>query len=316
MDIQLSIIFALLLLSSLCLDTYMHRKDKEITLLSAGCWSVFWIGIALAFAGYLMVFESTHLAELFLTGYVLEKALSVDNLFVMMAIFTWFDIPGKYRHRILYWGVLGAIFFRGIFVYLGTSLLAFGPWVEIFFAVVVIYTAFLMLRTPDDEQIEDYSEHIAYRCVKKLFPVIPTIGSNKFFVKAVTAGGRNKWHATPLLLCLAVIEFSDVVFAFDSVPAVIAVSQDPLIIYSAMMFAILGLRSLYFVLAALKDYLVHLEAAVVAILFYIGIKLCVNAFDKLFDTGIHITPTVSLLVVFIVLSAGILASLSKPKIAE
>lgn len=173
-------------------------------------------------------------------------------------------------------GIIGAIVFRGIFVAIGTGLLMLGPWVEVVFAIVVAWTAVMMLRKGDDDDaIEDYSQHIAYRLVKRFFPIWPKLRGNAFILsqKEVDAelakpenadvqvgrkGGVAR-YATPLMLCLAVVELSDVMFAFDSVPAVIAVSREPLIVYSAMMFAILGLRTLYFVLEALKQYLVHLE---------------------------------------------------------
>lgn len=323
-------VFIGIALGALLLDIVTHRDDKPITLTGAAAWSVFWIAISLAFAGFLYVQHGSEIASLFITGYALEKVLSVDNLFVFMAIFAWFKVPDGYRHRVLYWGIIGAIVFRAIFVAIGTGLLAFGPWVEIVFAVIVAWTAVMMLRAEEGDEEEDYSKHMAYRFAHKLFPVWPKLYGHNFFVsraaleqevqkpenRGLSLQEKGKWFATPLLLCLFVVEVSDVLFAFDSVPAVIAVSREPLIVYSAMLFAILGLRTLYFVLEALKRYLVHLEKAVIVLLFFIAGKLALNATNHLFHHGISLDPDTSLLIVLGVLAIGILASLIFPEKEE
>lgn len=328
--IETVLVFCVLSIGAIIVDLFMHRKDNAITLTNAIGWSIFWIVVAFVFAGYLYIHHGKETASLFITGYALEKVLSVDNLFVMMAIFSWFAIPDGLRHRVLYWGVIGAIVFRAIFVAIGTSLLSLGVWVEIVFALIVAWTAIMMLKSGgDDDEIEDYSQHLAYRIVKKIFPVWPKIVGHNFLlnkkqIQHELQKDENKtlstqlvsnklFYATPLLLCLAVIELSDVMFAFDSVPAVIAVSQEPLIVYSAMMFAILGLRTMYFVLEAMKKYLVHLEKAVIVLLFFIAIKLMLNATDHLFNHGMNISATWSLLVVIIVLVIGIVASIIFPE---
>jgi tellurite resistance protein TerC len=320
-------VFVGLALAAFVLDMVTHRDDKPITLLGASLWSVFWVAISLAFAGFLYVEHGSAVASLFVTGYALEKVLSVDNLFVFMAIFAWFKVPDGLRHRVLYWGIIGAIVFRAIFVAIGTSLLAFGPWVEIVFALIVGWTAVMMLRSGgDDDDEEDYSQHLAYRFAKKLFPAWPRLYGHNFFVsrkkledevsksenKDISLAARGAIFATPLFLCLVVVEVSDVLFAFDSVPAVIAVSREPLIVYSAMLFAILGLRTLYFVLEALKRYLVHLEKAVIVLLFFISAKLALNATGHIFPHGYSIGPNVSLIIVLAVLAIGILASVIFP----
>ncbi|WP_462402419.1 TerC/Alx family metal homeostasis membrane protein [Pseudomonas sp. Marseille-QA0332] len=320
-------VFAGIALGALLLDMLTHRGDKPVSLAKASIWSVFWVAISLGFAGFLYVQHGAQVASLFVTGYALEKVLSVDNLFVFMAIFAWFKVPEGLRHRILYWGIIGAIVFRAIFVAIGTGLLALGPWVEIAFAIIVAWTAVMMLRSGDGEETEeDYSKHMAYRFAKKLFPVWPKLYGNQFFVrrqtlevelrkpehKGISLAGKGGLFATPLFLCLAVVEVSDVLFAFDSVPAVIAVSREPLIVYSAMLFAILGLRTLYFVLEAMKRYLVHLEKAVIALLFFIALKLGLNATDHLIQHGHTIDPNTSLLIVLAVLALGVLASVLFP----
>ncbi|MES2819063.1 MAG: TerC/Alx family metal homeostasis membrane protein [Pseudomonadota bacterium] len=321
-------VFVGLALVALAIDLFTHKGDKPISLLNASLWSVFWVVISMAFAGFLYVSHGSQVASLFVTGYALEKVLSVDNLFVFMAIFSWFSIPDNLRHRVLYWGIIGAIVFRLIFVVIGTGLLAFGPWVEVLFAVVVAWTAVMMLKSSgDSEGIEDYSGHIAYRATQRLFPVWPKLHGHNFFISRKEAEGelrkpgnggislaaKGAWFATPLLLCVAVVEVSDVMFAFDSVPAIIAVSREPLIVYSAMIFAILGLRTMYFVLEALKRYLVHLEKAVIALLFFISAKLALNATDHIFHTGYAIDANTSLIVVLVVLAIGIVASVLFPE---
>lgn len=335
-------VFAVLSMGAIAIDLFAHRSDQPMSFKSASLWSVFWILVSLVFGGYLWIHHDSETASLFFTGYALEKVLSVDNLFVIMAVFSWFNVPEGYRHRVLYWGIIGAIVFRMIFVAIGTSLLALGPYVEILFALIVGWTAVMMLRRDEDSDAdEDYSEHLAYRWVHRFFPVWPRLHGHHFFLRGeelaearalhpdvrLEPAGEDLKHpehnhpqsikkgalvATPLFLCLAVIELTDVMFAFDSVPAVIAVSKEPLIVYSAMMFAILGLRTMYFVLEALKGRLVHLEKAVVALLFFIAVKLGLSASEHLLHHGYEISPNTSLLVVLVVLALGIAASFVFP----
>ncbi|SSY81022.1 TerC/Alx family metal homeostasis membrane protein [Alysiella crassa] len=339
-------VFVILSVGAIAIDLFAHRDDKPMSLKSASLWSVFWILVSLAFGVFLWFHHGSEMASLFFTGYALEKVLSVDNLFLMMAVFAWFKVPDGLRHRVLYWGIMGAIVFRMIFVAIGTGLLALGPYVELVFALIVGWTAVMMLKQDDgDDENEDYSEHLAYRWVHKFFPVFPRLYGHNFFLNAtelqkaretypdvkLELAGEDVKHpenshpspmkkgqlvATPLFLCLAVIELSDVMFAFDSVPAVIAVSKEPLIVYSAMMFAILGLRTLYFVLEALKGYLVHLEKAVIVLLFFIAFKLGLAATNHLFHHGFEISPNESLVVVLVVLTLGVVASFIFPEKAE
>lgn len=321
-------VFTLLSLGAIAIDLFAHRNNKKITLTNATLWSLFWVLVALLFACYLYLHHGNEIASLFITGYVLEKALSVDNLFVIMSIFSWFAVPNRYRHRLLYWGVIGAIVFRAIFVLVGTKLLLLGPWMELIFAAIVAITGIMMLNDKGEKgAIQDYSDHFAYRIAKKIFPSYPKIVGAYFLltqkrVNKELAKPKNRsfaqkipkslLYATPLFLCLVVIELSDVMFAFDSVPAIIAVSHEPLIVYSAMMFAILGLRTMYFVLEAMKQYLVHLNKAIICLLFFIAAKLALNASDHFFNHGIHISPIFSLYVVLTLLILGVLASFIFP----
>lgn len=330
-------IFIGLLIFSMLVDFVTHREDKEVSLGSAVRWSIFWVVISFVYAGFLAVHHSTEVASLFLSGYVLEKVLSVDNLFVFSAIFAWFQIPNKLRHRVLYWGVIGAIIFRLIFVVIGAGLLkAFGSYAELVFALLVGYAAVMMLKGGDDDEEVDYENHLANRFVHKIYPVVPRLFGHAFVVKreeveAVnqhevkepelktwleTQAGRALRFATPLLVCTAVVELSDVMFAFDSVPAVIAVSKEPLIVYASMLFAILGLRTLYFVLEALKSMLHHLEKSVIVLLFFIAIKLFLSASLHLWGFGYELSANASLVVVLVVLAAGVIASIAFPESKE
>ncbi|OOF38330.1 tellurium resistance protein TerC [Rodentibacter rarus] len=318
--LEASIIFFSVILLSIYIDLVSHRHSKEITVKNAALWSVFWISLAMMFYIYLYFRFEPEWADLYLAGYVLEKSLSIDNLMVFTAIFASFGIKGRLQHRILYWGILGALVFRAIFVIIGTGLFLASPWVGFIFAAFVLWSGWKMLQSGDDnkEDIEDYTHHWSVRLAGKLMPIFPKLEQDKFFIKhtelnetqlsSVTRKGLR--YATPAFLCLIAIETSDIAFAFDSVPAVIAVTQEPLLVYAAMIFAILGLRSLYFILAALTKYLVHLEKAVIALLFFIGIKMGIQSWNHaVFDTGIHISANISLFIVLGVLAIGVLSSL-------
>ena len=330
--------FIVMSLGAIFIDLYAHKKDEAMSLKSATLWSIFWVLVSLAFGGYIWKTHGADYAKLFFAGYALEKILSVDNLFVMMAIFSWFKVPEAYRHRVLYWGIIGAIVYRLIFVVIGSGLMALGRPVEFLFAGIIAWTAYMMMKDDDkDDEEEDYSEHLAYRWTHKIFPVWPRLYGHDFFLNAqelekaqqenpevklelagedvkhpeqshARAYKRGAWVATPLFLCLAVIELTDVMFAFDSVPAILVVSKEPLIVYSAMMFAILGLRTMYFVLEALKGMLVHLEKAVIVLLYFIALKLLLSALGVY-----HISANASLLVVLVVLTLGIVASFIFPE---
>jgi len=322
------IIFLAVVALSVYLDLFAHRKSTEITLSDAVRWSIFWVTLAMGFYGYLWVRFSKEWADLYLAGYALEKSLSIDNLMVFMAIFASFAIKGVLQHRILYYGIIGALIFRAIFVLIGTSLFLASPWVGFLFAAFVIWSGFKMLQGggDDDDELEDYSNHWSVRLTGKLMPIYTRLHLDRFFVRhheLLEANGDRtpnqitrlgKTYVTPAFLCLMAIETSDIAFAFDSVPAVIAVTQEPLLVYAAMIFAILGLRSLYFVLAALTKYLVHLEKAVIGLLFFIGAKMLLQSWNHaVSDTGIHISPGMSLSIVLGMLALGVVASFAFPE---
>lgn len=328
LEAETVVIFAVLAVLALATDIWAHRKDEPIALKQAVGWTLFWITVSMGFAFFLYYHFNFEVASLFLAGYLFEQALSVDNLFVMMAIFAWFKIPDVFCHRVLYWGVLGAIVFRLLFVAIGSSLFALGPAVEVVFALLVAFSGVMMLKKDDkEEESTDFSSHFAYKAVRFFLPVFPRLCGHNFFIsqkevdkelqkeenRNVVLKRHGPVYATPLFLCLAIIETTDVMFAFDSVPAVIAVSREPLIVYSAMIFAVLGLRSMYFVLDALRQYLVHLEKAVTVLLFFIAFKLAASASLHLTGYGIDISVYTSLLVIAVILGLGILASFVFPQ---
>lgn len=270
-----------------------------MTLRDAARWSVFYVAISLAFAAWLFAARGAEDAALFLTGYVLEKVLSVDNLFAFTLVFSYFGIQPGHRHRVLRWGVIGAMVFRLVFVLVGSVALFLGRFAEIGFGLVVGWSAVKMLRSDGDPEEVDHDARWYVRWTRKMFPV--ATGSDDRFLARI--GARRA--ATPALFCLVAIEATDLVFSFDSVPTVIAVTRKPLIIYSAMVFAILGLRSLYFVIEALKDSLKHLGKAVVVVLLFIAAKLVLRG-----ALGWDLSPFVSLFIVSAVLALGIAFSLA------
>ena len=324
------LIFFAAIAFSVFMDLFAHRRTKEITVLDASLWSVFWVSLALAFYGYLWVRFDKQWADLYLAGVALEKSLSIDNLMVFMAIFASFGIKGVLQHRILYWGIIGALVFRALFVAAGTGLFHLAPWVGFGFAAVVAWSGWKMLTARgEDKEIMDYSEHWSVKLTERLMPIFPRLHAERFFLTRVIVNDLAKADptiklakdaaifATPAFLCLMAIETSDIMFAFDSVPAVIAVTQEPLLVYAAMIFAVLGLRSLYFVLAALTKYLVHLEKAVIALLFFIAFKLTLQSGEHVFGWDfLHIGPNTSLLIVLGTLGAGVVASFIWPEKAE
>lgn len=290
-------VFVLVVATSVWMDLRLHKGSETISIRNAVVWSLIWIGIGCGFGLFVRQrFGPSYMSDYF-AGYALEKALSIDNLMVFIAVFSYFKINGALQHRILYYGILGALVFRGIFALGGTALLALGPGVELIFGLIVLLSAVQLLRGGDDASEEDYSEHKVVRMARRFLPVFHRLDGNRFVIPKLRAeaiiaehppseplnrplGTVSHW-VSPALVCLAVIEVSDLMFAFDSVPAVIAVTREPVLVYAAMIFAILGLRSLYFVLAALAESLVHLEKAVFCLLFFIGGKLWLSASDDI-----------------------------------
>jgi tellurite resistance protein TerC len=246
--------------------------------------------------------------KLYMTGYLVEKALAMDNVFVISMIFTYFAVPRIYQHRVLFWGILGVIVLRAIMIGLGAALVMNFSWILYVFAVILIATGVKMLYAIDDEP--DIANNFALNFLKKRMPLTKELHGEKFFVKLPdSTGGKMVWFATPLFLCLVLVEIADVVFAIDSVPAIFAITPDPFIVYTSNIFAILGLRALYFALAAMVHRFHYLKYALAFVLIFIGGKIFLG--DWLFDG--KVPAEISLGVTFGLLFGGVVYSLWKSR---
>src|SRR4051794_29326958 len=269
-------------------------------------WSGIWVGVSLLFAGALALTLGGGAAVDFTTAYLLEKSLSVDNLFVFALIFGYFKVPRAYQHRVLFFGVIGALVFRGIFLAAGVALVSKFTAILFVFGAILIWSAIKLVRDTDDTV--DPGQSLAVRLLRKVMPVSDTYSGAKFVVRE--AGKRV---ATPLLAVVAAIEAADLMFAVDSVPAVLAVSDEAFIVYSSNAFAILGLRALYFMLSGMLERFHHLGKALAFILAFVGAKLFLQAGHKLISPSIPEIPSVvSLGVIVVALTVAIVASLRRP----
>lgn len=276
-----------------------HRKSHEVKIKEALIWSAVWISLALLFNYGIYVFMGKEKAIEFLTGYVIEKSLSVDNLFVFIMLFTYFNVEAKYQHKILFWGILGALVMRAIFIFAGVALISKFHWIIYVFGAVLIYTGFKMLFHKD-EKIEPDKNPLV-RLFKKFFPVTEEAQGGKFFVKL-----DGKTFATPLFVVLLIVEFTDLIFAVDSIPAILAITNDTFIIFTSNVFAILGLRALYFALSGITKYFHYLKYGLSAILVFVGIKMTIVDFYK-------VPILYSLLVICSILVVSVLLSIAFPK---
>ena len=290
----------------LTIDLLAHRGAHVIGFKEAAWWSALWVGLALVFALVVALTLGGNAGVEFTTAWLLEKSLSVDNLFVFALIFGYFKVPRAYQHRVLFLGVLGALVFRGIFLAAGVAVVNQFTAVLFAFAAVLLYSAWKLLKDEDDAY--DPGQSVAIRLLRKVVPVRDEYAGTKFFVKE--AGKRV---ATPLLAVVVAIEAADLVFAVDSVPAVLAVSDDAFIVYTSNAFAILGLRALYFLLAGLLERFHLLSKGLAIILAFIGVKLVMQASHKTISHSIPEIPSLlSLAVIITVLTAAILLSLRRP----
>lgn len=266
------IAFAVLFFAMITLDLVVgHKKGKEIDIKSSLKWTGFWIGIALAFGVGIYFFKGQTKALEFLAGYLLEYSLSVDNLFVFLMIFTYFSVPPAHQHTALFWGIMGALVMRGIFIAVGVVLVTKFSWLIYVFGVFLIYTAIKMARG-HGEEIHPEKNPIL-RLLHKMMPVTTDYGDGKFFLHI--DGVR---HATPLLAVILVIGPTDLMFAIDSIPAILAVTTDPFIVYTSNVFALMGLRSLFFALAGLMSIFYYIRHGLVVILMFVGIKMLIQGF--------------------------------------
>jgi len=284
-----------------------HKNDHVIKAKEAGIWTSIWVTIALGFSGIIYWLFSSGLTEnptelspdgavlKYITGYLIELSLSIDNVFVIAVIFSAFKIPAIYQHRVLFWGILGAIVFRALMILFGVALITKFDWVICLFGVFLLFTAFKMLK--NDEHAFDPNNSFVLKQIKKIYPITSEIGGPHFFIKkkGVTA-------ATPLFVALVVIELTDILFALDSIPAILAITADPFIVFSSNILAILGLRSMYFLISRMLQKFRHINYSLVVILSFVGVKM-------LLSHHVKFPEWVSLSVISVSLLCGVLASL-------
>lgn len=303
------LVFITIVLGLLVLDLgVFHRDDHEIGVAESLKMSGFYIALGLAFSGFVWwQIGPTETAQ-YLTAFVVEKTLALDNIFVIALIFGFFAVPRAYQHRVLFWGILGVIVLRGIMIGLGATIVAQYHWVLYIFAVFLILTGIKMLMA--DDKPYDIASNPLLRVLKKRFHVTDELHGHDFFVKKPhPETGRLVRYATPLFLALVMIEFADLVFAVDSVPAVFTITTDPFIVYTSNIFAILGLRALYFALAAILHRFAYLKYALSVLLVFIGSKIFIAdlmGWEKF-------PPEWSLGITFAILGAGVLVSLVKTR---
>ena len=283
MIVWISFIASILLFLALDLGVF-NKTPHIISSKEAGKWTGIFATISFLFSGVIYWLYSTNYianpdalkpAEAsikFITGYLIELSLSVDNIFVIAIIFSSFRIPQKYQHRVLFWGIIGAIVFRGLMIYFGVLLIHKFSWTTYIFGVFLIFTAVKMLFSKEEDKFEPKKSFV-YRTLRKIIPVTTHIDGEHFFVKR-----RHLTAATPLFVALVVIEVMDVIFAIDSVPAILAITSDPFLVFSSNIFAILGLRSMYFFLSHMLNRFAHLEYSLIAILSFVGLKMLLHDF--------------------------------------
>ncbi|MGV8169425.1 MAG: TerC family protein [Candidatus Nanoarchaeia archaeon] len=292
--------FLLLVVIFLVLDLgVFHKKQKEVSLKEALVWTGIWFGVAMLFNLFLYLEFGGEVGLKFLGGYLLEKSLSVDNLFVIFLIFQSFRVEKKYQHRILFWGIIGAIVLRGLLIILGVALVEKFHWIFYVFGAFLIYSAVQMVRKKDEEF--DPHESWIVKVMHKIVPVVREHKKGNFFARQ---NGRRA--VTILFVALVVVEFSDVVFAFDSIPAIFGITTDPFIVFTSNIFAILGLRSLYFVIAKVHDMFKYLSYGLAIILAFIGVKMLIMDW-------VHISIGLSLGIVFGLLAVSIVGSIVASK---
>ncbi len=293
-------LFNLFLLAMLALDLgVFHRKAHEVSLKEALTWSVVWIALALLFNVGIYFWLGPTPALEFLTGYLIEKSLSVDNIFVFVMIFSYFQVPALYQHKVLFWGILGALAMRAIFIFVGVALIQQFHWLIYVFGGFLVLTGVKMVWT-HGKKIEPEKNPVI-RLFRRMMPVTQNYEGDRFFIRHA-----GRLFATPLFLVLLFVEFTDLIFAVDSIPAIMAITMDPFIIYTSNAMAILGLRSLYFVLAGMMQKFVYLHYGLAAILVFVGGKMLLSDLYK-------ISVGVSLAVVATLLLAAVVASLLRAR---
>ena len=293
------IFFAVFILAMLALDLgVFNRKSHVIKMKEAMLWTLFWVTLALLFGTGIYFFYGHGKAMEFLAGYLIEYSLSIDNLFVFMLIFRFFNVPRAYEHKALFWGILMALVTRAVFIFAGVALINTFSWVMYIFGAFLIFTGIKMALNKQTEVHPD--KNIAIKLLRYVIPVTSRFSGASFFV--VKRGVR---HATPMLAVLLALETTDILFAIDSIPAVLAISKDPFIIYTSNVFAILGLRSLFFAISGLMKLFHLLHYGLAAILTFVGVKMLIEDF-------FHVPVTISLLVIASILVMSIVSSVIWP----
>ncbi|HWM91807.1 MAG TPA: TerC family protein [Thermoanaerobaculia bacterium] len=292
-------VFFTLVAIMLALDLgVFHRKERRVTLREAAFWSIVWMVISLVFNYWIYYRFGSEAGLEFLTGYVIEKSLSFDNIFVFIVIFNYFAVPAEYQHRVLFWGILGALVSRGVFIWIGAALIDRFEWIILVFGAFLVYTGIKILVQKETEVHPEQNPVV--RLFQRFVPLTPRYHGKRFFV---TENGRRV--ATPLMLVLVVIEATDVVFAVDSIPAIFAITRNEFIIFTSNIFAILGLRALYFLLAGLMHRFRYLGVGLGLVLVFIGAKMLTH-------NWVHIPTSWSLGVVLGILALAMIASLLRP----
>jgi tellurite resistance protein TerC len=303
--------FNVFVLAMLAIDLgVFHRKAHAVSGKEALIWSVVWISLSLLFNLIIYLFwdrmvpasayTNSEAALAFLTGYLIEKSLSVDNIFVFILIFSFFAVPSAYQHRVLFWGILGALIMRGTLIFIGAALLEQFHWIIYVFGAFLVFTGIRMALSNSEENVQPDKNPVV-KFFRRFMPVTENFEGDKFFVRRA-----GRLLATPLFLILLVVESTDLVFAVDSIPAIFAVTRDPFIVYTSNVFAILGLRALYFLLANVMDKFQYLKVGLSAVLVFIGVKMVIDGFY-------HIPIGISLGVVASILTISVLASLWKAR---
>ncbi len=305
MIVWISFLAAVLLFLALDLGVF-NKTPHIITTKEASKWTAIWVALSFLFSGVIYwLYSNNYVANpdglkpaaasiKYITGYLIELSLSVDNIFVIAIIFSSFRIPQKYQHRVLFWGIMGAIIFRGLMIFFGVLLINKFTWTAYVFGIFLIFTAMKMLFKGEDEKFEPKKSFV-YKTLRKIMPITTHIDNEHFFVKR-----RHITAATPLFVALVVIEVMDVVFALDSVPAILAITSDPFLVFSSNIFAILGLRSMYFFLANMLARFSYLEYSLIAILSFVGLKMLLHDFIEVPEWGSLVFIALSLLVGIIV----------------
>ena len=303
-DFRFWIYFNVIVLVLVFLDMgIFQRKAHTMKMKEAALWSAFWIALALCFNAFVWAQFGPSKGQEFLLGWVMEKSLSVDNLFVFVLIFNYFKVPLEYQRRVLSFGIMGALVMRAVFIWMGALLLQKFHWMDLVFGGFLVFTGVKMMRS-DDEELDPAGNPVV-KLFRRFFPVSETFAEHRFFV--VEAGRRL---ATPLLLVLLVVESSDVIFAVDSIPAIFGVTTDPFIVYTSNVCAILGLRALYFLLAGALTQFRFLKLGISVVLVFIGAKMLFG--DESLPVHWKIDPTISLVVVGSILAFAVLGSIMIP----